>query len=187
MQGLYALSIKLAEHDAFPYNMTMTREENMTKEYTDVASMNLGKPSYRLTLRPTFVLAATAVFGTAVLIAGLWLWSWGLILFGLYFLGTVLFSVKTVKDRIVADLYEDSMVLYDKVDNTKGLLIRFDEIHTWQYRTGVALGDTLTITLENGDSYNVESFKARKIIAYLFKRIPDKEIHKDLFKFMKKK
>lgn len=159
----------------------------MTREFTDVASMNLGKPSYRLTLRPTFVLAATAIFGTAVFGAGIWLFNWGLILFGLYFLGTVVFSVMTVKDRIVADLYEDSMVLYDRIDNTKGLLIRFEEIHTWQYRTGVALGDTLTINLEDGNSYNVESFKARKIIAYLFKRIPDKEIHKDLFKFMKQK
>ena len=91
-----------------------------------------------------------------------------------------------VKDRPVCDLYDDFMIVYDKKDATKGFKVTFEEIQTWQYKTGVALGDNLIITLSDGESFALESFKARKVINMLFKRIPDKEIHKDLFKFLKK-
>ncbi|KAF0224579.1 MAG: hypothetical protein FD133_1537 [Erysipelotrichaceae bacterium] len=161
----------------------------MTKEMTDIASMNLEKPLYRLTLRPTLVLSIMVVLGSLLIIAGVTQGAinWGLIAFGVYVLSMVIFPVITVKNRIVCDLYDDFLIIYDKKDNTKGFKVTFDEIKTWQYKTGVALGDSLIINLEDGDSFALESFKARKVIAMLFKRIPEKEIHKDVFKFLKKK
>lgn len=188
MQELFELSIKLAKPQPLLYNSDMTHEESMTKELIDIASLNLGKPKYRLTLRPTFILTLMGALGIALILTGIWGFSfnWGLLIFGLYLVGMVAFSVLTVKNRIVCDLYEDMLVLYDKKDNTKGFKIDFDEIKTWQYKTGVALGDNLIITLQDGESFVVESFKARKVIEMLFKKIPDKEIHKDVFKFLKK-
>jgi len=162
----------------------------MTKELTDIASMNLDKPLYRLTLRPTFILSFMAVFGTVLIGAGLTQGAgvnWGLIAFGVYVLGMVIFSVVVVKNRIVCDLYDDFLIVYDKKETTKGFKVTFEEIKTWQYKTGVALGDNLIISLEDGESFALESFKARKVINMLFKRIPEKEIHKDVFKFLKKK
>jgi len=161
----------------------------MTKEITDIASMNLEKPLYRLTLRPTLVLSLMAVLGIVLIITGIiqGAINWGLVVFGVYVLGMVIFPVITVKNRIICDLYDDFLIIYDKKENTKGFKVSFDEIKTWQYKTGVALGDSLIINLEDGDSFALESFKARKVIAMLFKRIPDKEIHKDVFKFLKKK
>lgn len=161
----------------------------MTKEMTDIASMNLEKPLYRLTLRPTLVLSIMVVLGSLLIIAGVTQGAinWGLIAFGVYVLGIVIFPIITVKNRIVCDLYDDFLIIYDKKDNTKGFKVTFDEIRTWQYKTGVALGDSLIINLEDGESFALESFKARKVIAMLFKRIPEKEIHKDVFKFLKKK
>ncbi|NTW96876.1 MAG: hypothetical protein HGB31_09695 [Erysipelotrichaceae bacterium] len=160
----------------------------MNKEMTDIASMNLEKPLYRLTLRPTFILSIMAILGVTLILTGVWGFSfnWGVLLFGLYVLGMVVFSVIMVKDRIVCDLYEDYMIVYDKKDQTKGFKVTFDEIQTWQYKTGVALGDNLVITLDSGESFALESFKARKVINVLFRRIPDKEIHKNIFKFLKK-
>lgn len=156
---------------------------------TDIASMNLEKPLYRLTLRPTLVLSIMVVLGSLLIIAGVTQGAinWGLIAFGVYVLGIVIFPIITVKNRIVCDLYDDFLIIYDKKDNTKGFKVTFDEIKTWQYKTGVALGDSLIINLEDGESFALESFKARKVIAMLFKRIPEKEIHKDVFKFLKKK
>jgi hypothetical protein len=162
----------------------------MTKEITDIASMNLEKPLYRLTLRPTLVLSLMAVLGTVLIITGFMQGSsisWGLVAFGVYVLGMVIFPVVMVKNRNVCDLYDDFLIIYDKKENTKGYKVTFAEIKTWQYKTGVALGDSLIISLEDGESFALESFKARKVIAMLFKRIPDKEIHKDVFKFLKKK
>lgn len=162
----------------------------MTKEMTDIASMNLEKPLYRLTLRPTLVLSFMAILGALLIITGFTQGSsinWGLIVFGAYVLGMVIFPVITVKNRVVCDLYDDFLIIYDKKDNTKGFKVSFEEIKTWQYKTGVALGDSLIINLEDGESFALESFKARKVIALLFKRIPEKEIHKDVFKFLKKK
>lgn len=161
----------------------------MTKEITDIASMNLEKPLYRLTLRPTLVLSLMAVLGTVLIITGFiqGTINWGLVAFGVYVLGMVIFPIITVKDRIICDLYDDFLIIYDKKENTKGFKVTFAEIKTWQYKTGVALGDSLIINLEDGESFALESFKARKVIAMLFKRIPDKEIHKDVFKFLKKK
>ena len=161
----------------------------MTKEMTDIASMNLEKPLYRLTLRPTLILSFMVVLGSLLVIAGVTQGAinWGLVAFGVYVLGMVIFPVITVKNRIVCDLYDDFLIIYDKKDNTKGFKVSFDEIKTWQYKTGVALGDSLIINLEDGESFALESFKARKVIAMLFKKIPEKEIHKDVFKFLKKK
>lgn len=162
----------------------------MAKELIDIDSMNLDKPLYRLTLRPTFILSFMAVLGLVLIIAAVTQGAgvnWGLIVFGVYVLGMVIFSVVMVKNRIVCDLYDDFLVVYDRKENTKGFKVTFEEIKTWQYKTGVALGDNLIINLEDGESFALESFKARKVINMLFKRIPEKEIHKDVFKFLKKK
>jgi len=160
----------------------------MSKEMTDIATMNLGKPLYRLALRPTFVLAMMAILGSTLILTGVWGFSfnWGVLIFGLYIVGMVVFSVVMVKDRIVCDLYDEFMIIYDKKDQTKGFKVTFEEIQTWQYKTGVALGDNLIITLADGESFAIESFKARKVINVLFTKIPEKEIHKNLFKFLKK-
>ena len=161
----------------------------MKKPYEFIEKLNLPQPMYRLTLRPTVILIAMASLGVAVLIAGFWNFkpNWLLIFFGLYFIGMVVFSVVMVKDRIVADLYDDQIVLYDKQDPRYGVVIPFSEVESWKYQTGVATGDTLTITLTNGEVFAVESFKSRKIVRHFYKRLPDKEQRRKIFDVLNKK
>jgi hypothetical protein len=161
----------------------------MKKPYEFLENLNLPQPMYRLTLRPTVVLIAMASLGVIVLIAGFWNFklNWLLIFFGLYFIGMVVFSVVMVKDRIVADLYDDQVVLYDKQDQRYGVIIPLSEVESWKYQTGVATGDTLTITLENGEVFAVESFKSRKIVRHFYKRLPEKEQRRKIFDVLNKK
>ena len=161
----------------------------MKKSYEFLEKLNLPTPMYRLTLRPTVVLAAMASLGVVVLIAGFWNFkiNWLLIFFGLYFIGMVVFSVVMVKDRIVADLYDDQVVVYDKHDQRYGVIIPFAEVESWKYQTGVATGDTLTITLNNGEVFSIESFKSRKIVRHFYKRLPDKEQRRKIFDVLNKK
>lgn len=161
----------------------------MKKSYEFLETLNLPTPMYRLTLRPTAVLIAMATLGVVVLIAGFWNFqpNWLLIFFGLYFIGMVVFSVMVVKDRVVADLYDDQVVLYDKQDQRYGVIIPLNEVESWKYQTGVATGDTLTITLTNGEVFVVESFKSRKIVRHFYKRLPEKEQRRKIFDVLNKK
>ena len=106
-------------------------EPRMKKPYEFLENLNLPQPMYRLTLRPTVVLIAMAALGVIVLIAGFWNFKPNglLIFFGLYFIGMVVFSVVMVKDRIIADLYDDQVVLYDKQDQRYGVIIPLSETY----------------------------------------------------------
>ncbi len=161
----------------------------MNKELIDIASLNLGKPVYRMTLRPILVLVIMTTFGLSLVLAGIQNFglNWGIILFGTIILLLVIINIVKVKDRRIADLYEDLLVIYDAEDQTKGFLLPFSDIETWEFKSDAAFGDKLVFLLKNGEYYVLENYRGRKVIAMLHKKAPEKEVKNSLFKLFKKK
>ena len=161
----------------------------MQKNYQSIQDFHLPEPIYRLTLRPTLYLIIIFVIGVAVFVYGILApqINWLLIIFGLYFAGMPVYSSFIVKNRIVADLYEDSILLYDRFDQTKGVQLKFEEVKSWKYTTGVATGDTMTITMQDDQVYLLESFKSNRIIKHFFARIPEKEERRKIFDILRNK
>ena len=161
----------------------------MNKELINIASLNLGKPVYRMTLRPILVLIIMTTFGLSLVLAGIQNFgiNWGIILFGAIILILVVINVLKVKDRRIADLYEELLVIYDVEDQTKGFLLPFSDIETWEFKTDAAFGDKLVFLLKNGEAYDLQNYRRRKVISMLHKKAPEKEDKNSLFKFLKKK
>lgn len=161
----------------------------MNKELIDIASLNLGKPVYRMTLRPVLVLVIMTTFGLSLVLAGIKdiLVNWGIILFGTIILILVIVNLVKVKDRKIADLYDELLVIYDAEDQTKGFLLPFSDIETWEFKSDAAFGDKMVFLLKNNEYYVLENYRGRKLISMLHKVAPEKEVKNSLFKFFKKK
>ncbi|KAF0226443.1 MAG: hypothetical protein FD133_221 [Erysipelotrichaceae bacterium] len=160
----------------------------MNKELIDITSLNLGKPVYRMTLRPILVLVIMTTFGLSLVLAGIQNFglNWGIILFGTIILILVIIFILKVKDRRIADLYEELLVIYDFEDQSKGFLLPFSDIETWEFKTDAVFKDTLVFLLKNGETYVLENYRGQKVISMLHKKAPEKEVKNGLLKIFKK-
>jgi hypothetical protein len=161
------------------------------KKSINVASLNLDKPIYRVTIRPVVAYVIACLLG-AVLIAWALLttpdWeSLGLIIVGFSVIGRVVFLVFTVKDKILADLYADFILVYDPNDANKADRIDFTEIKDWEYKSGIGYGECLIFTFAYNDPIIIDSLKIRPVFKYLKTHLSEKRIRPKLTKYFKKK
>jgi hypothetical protein len=161
------------------------------KKSINVASLNLDKPIYRVTIRPVVAYVLACLFGAALITWGLlppqnWE-SLGLIIVGFAVIGRVVFLIVTIKDKILADLYADFILVYDPSDVNKADRIDFTEIRDWEYKSGLGYGESLIFQFTYNDPIIIESLKIRPVVKYLNKQIPDKRIRPKFAKYFKKK
>ena len=161
----------------------------MTKELVDVGSLHLDKPVYRITLRPTVVLICMALFGVLFIVGGSWGFgfNWSLVLFGIIIIALVIFAFLKVKNRIIADLYNDQLVIYDEEDQTKGSQLFFSDIQTWEFKSDSRVGNQILFSTQDGTPIVIQTSKTREILTVLRKKIPAKEVRNNVIKFFKKK
>lgn len=161
----------------------------MMKESVTIESLNLDKPVYQITLRPTYVLIFTALFGVLFIVGGSWGFgfNWSLVLFGIIIVALVIFAFLKVKNRIIADLYKDQLVIYDEEDQTKGFQLFFSDIQTWEFKSDSRVGNQIIFLTQDGAPIVLQTSKTRETLTVLRKKIPAKEVRNNVIKFFNKK
>ncbi|MEI7668174.1 MAG: hypothetical protein WCI62_04220 [Erysipelotrichaceae bacterium] len=161
------------------------------KKSINVASLNLDKPIYRVTVRPVVAYIIACLLGTVLIVWAIFstpdINSLGLVIVGFAVIGRVIFLIVTVNDKILADLYADFILVYDPNDATKADKVDFTEIRDWEYKSGIGYGESLILQFTYNDPIIIESLKIRPVVKYLNKQIPAKRIRPKFAKYFKKK
>jgi len=154
-------------------------------------SLNLDKPIKRITIRPVREYIISCIFATGFMVFGFLppYEYYNLVIIGvcLAIYGRVIYLVVKVKDRVVADLYADYILVYDSKNAKKTKRVDFKDIKDWEFQRSMGYGESLIFTFAKSEPVIIESLKIGPVVSYLKKNYAEKRIRPKLSKFFKKK
>ena len=95
-------------------------------------------------------------------------------LLGAFFILMAVLVYVFVKDKKVADIYDDGCLIYHTDDQNLGYFIKYDDISEWEVSHEYGR-DSIIFTLKNGNRAYFDTFQANKAYDVLDEAIHDKE------------
>lgn len=95
--------------------------------------------------------------------------GWQLKVFGLIFVVYTIFVFIRFKDKIVVDVYQEFLVVYDREDSTLATIIRWDEIETWDLKISQSHEDSLFVENKDNEIINITMFGIGRLAVYFRK------------------
>lgn len=100
--------------------------------------------------------------------------GWLLRVFGLIFVGYTIFVFIKFKDKVVADVYQDFLVVYDREDENLATVVFWDEIETWDLKVSQNQEDNLYVENKDNEILNISMFGIGRLAVYFRKFVFDK-------------
>lgn len=128
------------------------------------------QPLVKIYLKPKFTIYLFLIIGIMIIVLTHNLPG---ILAGMFFCVLALYNIFMVKDRVILDMYQDYIVLYDAYDQTMCYKIFYDDIETY---TAQAINSTsiYVLNLKSGDSLEIPTANT-KVFKQFQKVIPEKD------------
>lgn len=107
--------------------------------------------------------------------------SWLLKAFGIIFVAYTIFVFVKFKDRTVADVYKEFLVVYDPEDANLATVIPWDEMKSWDMKVSQTQEDSIFVETKDNEVIVINMFGIGRLGQYFRKFVFDKnknEIYK---------
>lgn len=151
----------------------MENKENTQKElvYELLGDIELdGKLDTTINFKPTTAPIICIVIGVVLLIPNILLVR----LLGMFFIGMAVLVIYTVKDKKVADIYDNGVLIYNPKKEGYAFFLKYKDVKMWKVDHSEG-HDAIIFTLHNSYRTGFDSFQANKAFNAINKYIPEKE------------